>query len=77
MLGSFIRVPTSLLVLHGEAGGFDEVLIAVVAVGVLWVAVKLAGRKPIDEADETTTAEEEPIDEAKPPQDREEELPRP
>ena len=33
------------LVLHGLAGGWDEVAIAVVAFGVLWAAVKLAGRK--------------------------------
>jgi hypothetical protein len=37
--------------LHGEAGGWDELIIAVVAFGVLWIAVKLAGRKPA-EADE-------------------------
>ena len=34
------------LFLHGETGGWDELLIAVVAFGVLWIAVKLAGRKP-------------------------------
>ena len=34
------------LLLHGEAGGWDELLIAAVAFGVLWIAVKLAGRKP-------------------------------
>jgi len=37
------------LLLHGEAGGWDELLIALVGFGVLWVAVKLAGRKPADE----------------------------
>jgi hypothetical protein len=31
--------------LHGEAGGWDELAIAVAAFGVLWLAVKLAGRK--------------------------------
>ncbi len=34
------------LLLHGVSGGWDEVLIAVVAFAVLWIAVKLAGRKP-------------------------------
>jgi len=33
----------------GEAGGWDELLIALVAFGVLWIAVKLAGRKPAAE----------------------------
>ncbi len=37
------------LLLHGEAGGWDELLIAAVAFGVLWLAVKLAGRKPVAE----------------------------
>jgi hypothetical protein len=43
-----------MLLLHGQAGGWDELLIAVVALGVLWIAVKLAGRKPAaeDEAEE-------------------------
>jgi hypothetical protein len=34
-----------LLLLNGAAGGWDELAIAVVALGVLWLAVKLAGRK--------------------------------
>jgi hypothetical protein len=37
------------LLLHGEAGGWDELIIAVVAIGILWAAVKLAGRKPVDD----------------------------
>jgi hypothetical protein len=39
--------------LHGEAGGWDELAIAVAAFGVLWLAVKLAGRKSAaqDDAD--------------------------
>lgn len=41
-----------ILALHGENGGWDELLIALVAFGVLWAAVKLAGRKPAD-ADES------------------------
>lgn len=45
-----------LLVLHGEAGGWDELIIAVVALAVLWVAVKIAGRKSVAEDDEAETA---------------------
>jgi len=41
-----------MMILHGVAGGLDEVLIAVAALGVLWLAVKLAGRKPAGEQDE-------------------------
>jgi hypothetical protein len=37
-----------LLLLHGDAGSWDEIAIAVAAFVVLWVAVKLAGRKPAD-----------------------------
>ncbi len=46
------------VLLHGETGGWDELLIALVAFGVLWVAVKLAGRKPADgdEGDEGEAA---------------------
>jgi hypothetical protein len=45
------------LLLHGESGGWDELLIAVVAFGVLWIAVKLAGRKPAAEDED----EDEPL----------------
>jgi hypothetical protein len=52
------------VLLHGAAGGWDELAIAVVALAVLWVAVKLAGRKPATDHDddavesgETATAE--------------------
>jgi hypothetical protein len=51
------------LLLHGEAGGWDELLIAVVAFGVLWVAVKLAGRKSAgadEDEDEEAPAAEQP-----------------
>lgn len=43
------------VLLHGAAGGWDEVAIAVAAFAVLWVAIKLAGRKPAsdDEDDES------------------------
>ncbi len=34
-----------MLILHGDAGALDELIIVVVGFAVLWVAVKLAGRK--------------------------------
>lgn len=37
------------VLLHGAAGGWDELAIAVAALAVLWVAVKLAGRKGKDD----------------------------
>jgi hypothetical protein len=41
------------VLLHGAVGGWDEVAVAVAAFAVLWVAVKLAGRKPAsDDEDE-------------------------
>jgi len=39
------------VLLHGALGGWDELAIAVGAFAVLWIAVKLAGRKPAGEAD--------------------------
>jgi hypothetical protein len=59
-----------ILLLHGENGGWDELLIAVVAFGVLWVAVKLAGRKPADaddEAEAAVDADDGHADPAQPP----------
>jgi hypothetical protein len=50
------------LLLHGVAGGWDEVAIAVAALAVLWVAVKLAGRKAGNEDDEDEAAPEELLD---------------
>jgi hypothetical protein len=50
------------VLLHGEAGGWDELVIALVAFGVLWIAVKLAGRKPVEE-DEAAEPDELPVDE--------------
>ena len=47
------------VLLHGAAGGLDEIAIGVVAFGVLWIAVKLAGRKPADDGEDTPTPEEE------------------
>jgi hypothetical protein len=48
-----------LLFLHGEAGGWDELAIAVIALAVLWVAVKLAGRKSADGDEDSELDEEE------------------
>ena len=45
-----------MLLLHGAAGGLDEIAIGVVALGVLWIAVKLAGRKPAADDDEEESA---------------------
>jgi hypothetical protein len=48
------------VLLHGAAGGWDELAIAVAALVVLWVAVKLAGRKPAsDDEDEVEPAAED------------------
>ena len=47
------------LAFHGVAGGLDELVIAVVAIGVLWLAVKLAGKKPASEEDENAATEVE------------------
>lgn len=53
------------LLLHGETGGWDELLIAVAAFVVLWVAVKLAGRKSADgEAEDEKAASVEAAGEA-------------
>jgi len=51
---------TMALVLHGAAGGWDELAIAAVALAVLWIAVKLAGRKPAtdDEAESKLATDE-------------------
>jgi hypothetical protein len=63
-----------LVLFHGAAGGWDELLIAVAAFGVLWVAVKLAGRKSADsdedDNDDNEGAEEaaEAAGEQKPPE---------
>jgi len=49
------------LLINGAAGGWDELLIALVALGVLWVAVKLAGRKSAGD-DEESGAEGATVD---------------
>jgi hypothetical protein len=48
-----------MLFVHGAAGGWDELIIAAVAFGVLWLAVKLAGRKPAVDDDEQDVAPDE------------------
>ena len=45
------------VLLHGAAGNWDELAIAVAALAVLWIAFKLAGRKRADEEDEVEEAE--------------------
>jgi hypothetical protein len=45
------------VLLHGLAGGWDELAVAAVALGVLWVAVKLAGRKSASDEDEPIEAD--------------------
>ena len=47
------------VLLHGAAGGLDELAIAAVAIVVLWVAVKLAGRKPASDDEQVHVADEE------------------
>ena len=54
------------VLLHGAAGGWDELAIAVAAFAVLWVAVKLAGRKTAsddDDGPESGVTESAPEDE--------------
>ena len=59
------------LLLNGAAGGWDELAIALVALGVLWVAVKLAGRKSADSGSDEdideVAVDEEHKHSAKPP----------
>jgi hypothetical protein len=50
-----------ILLLHGAAGGWDELLIAAVAFGVLWFAVKLAGRKPAQDDDEDVVTDAQTV----------------
>jgi hypothetical protein len=54
------------VILHGAAGGWDELAIAVAALAVLWVAVKLAGRKPAsaddDEQDDAAPTPAHPVE---------------
>jgi cell division septation protein DedD len=50
------------VVLHGVAGGWDELAIAVVALAVMWIAVKLAGRKPASDEEENEVEAPEAAD---------------
>jgi hypothetical protein len=45
------------VLLHGLAGGWDELVVAVVALGVMWIAVKLAGRRAASDEDEPAESE--------------------
>jgi hypothetical protein len=47
------------VLLHGATGGLDELAIAAIAIVVLWVAVRLAGRKPVSDDEDVHTAEDE------------------
>jgi hypothetical protein len=49
-----------LILVHGAFGGLDELVIAIVAIGVLWLAVKLAGRKPAGDEDDEEDVEAAP-----------------
>jgi hypothetical protein len=60
-------LPPLPLLLHGEAGGWDELIIAVVALGILWGAVKLAGRKPVEDEAPPKEEETEQPDQTRPP----------
>jgi len=61
----------TLLLLNGAAGAWDELAIALVAFGVLWVAVKLVGRKTAAEDDnvglDEIAVDEKQKDPANPP----------
>jgi hypothetical protein len=49
-----------LALLNGAVGYWDELAIALVALAVLWIAVRLAGRNPAhDEDDEESASETE------------------
>jgi hypothetical protein len=53
------------LLVHGATGGWDELLIALVAFAVMWIAVKLAGRKPAaDDEDEEEEQDASATDDA-------------
>ena len=54
------------VLLHGDLGGWDELALAVVGFLVLWVTVKLAGRKP--KSDGEGSADVEPVEDDAPRQ---------
>jgi hypothetical protein len=52
------------LLLNGAVGYWDELAIALVALAVLWIAVKLAGRNPAkDDEDDTESIAQAETDE--------------
>ena len=53
-----------LAALHGAAGGWDELAIAAAALIVLWVAVKLAGRKAVTDDEDDEPLEADPLEAA-------------
>jgi hypothetical protein len=61
----------TLLLLNGAAGAWDELAIALIAFGVLWVAVKLVGRRPTGQDEDAALDElavgEEHEESANPP----------
>ena len=52
-----MAVVSMVVLLHGEAGAWDELAIAVAALAVLWIAVKLAGRKSANDDEDDADAE--------------------
>ena len=63
------------VLLHGAAGGLDELAIAAVAIVVLWVAIKLAGRKPASDDEEVRVDEEEASSQVTVPDEEEQQDP--
>ena len=63
------------VLLHGAAGGLDELAIAAVAIVVLWVAIKLAGRKPASGDEEVHVDEEEASSQVTVPDEEEQQDP--
>jgi hypothetical protein len=58
------------LLLNGAVGYWDELAIALVAVAVLWIAVRLAGRNPpSDEDDDEASQSDQKRDEDQPEQE--------
>ena len=50
-----------MVVLHGEAGYLDELIIAFAAFAVLWIAVKLARQKPAEDDEDAGLTEDETL----------------
>ena len=63
------------VLLHGAAGGLDELAIAAVGIVVLWVAIKLAGRKPASDDEEVHVDEEEASSQVTVPDEEEQQDP--